>query len=105
MSKLTVIEKAARKLALREIAQMGGEVRAYRDLRITVAVIPSIGNIDRARFVRVAVAQCSGSDEFKRKRGELIAGERLLNDQAFSMPVDGRELFEIAYAVAEFLGE
>ena len=104
MAKMTANEKTLRKSYLAAIAEQGGVVQAYRGLRITVAVMPSICNTERARFARVAVAHCAGVDTFKRKRGELIAAERVLTDTAFSVPVDGRELWEIADSVAFFLG-
>lgn len=104
MAKLNVYEKTLRKEYLTDIAKEGGIVQAYRGLRVTVAVMPSICNTDRARFARVAVAHCAEADTFKRKRGELIAAERVLTGAVFSVPVEGRELWEIADSVAMFLG-
>lgn len=104
MAKMTADEKMAHGLLVQQIIEQAGIVQAYRALRITVAVVPAIGNTERARYARVSVAQCSEQDKFKRKRGELIAAERLIDGQFFSVPVDGRELWEIADAVAEFLG-
>ena len=104
MAKLNIYEKTDRKMFMTEVVEMGGIVQAYRGLRITVAVVPAIDNTMRARFARVSVAQCSEQDKFKRKRGELIAAERMVNGQFFSVPVDGRELWEIADSVAFFLG-
>jgi len=104
MAKLNVSEKAMRKKFLAFIANEGGIVQAYRGLRVTVAVMPSICNTKRARFAWVAVAHCAEADTFKRKRGELIAAERMANAQFFTVPVDGRELWEVADSVAMFLG-
>lgn len=104
MAKMTADEKMAHGLLVQEIIEQAGIVQAYRGLRITVAVVPAIGNTERARYARVAVAQCAEGDKFKRKRGELIAAERLIDGQFFSVPVDGRELWEIADSVAGFLG-
>lgn len=104
MAKMTADEKMARSLLVQQIIEQGGIVQAYRALRITVAIVPAIGNAERARYARVSVAQCTEQDKFKRKRGELIAAERLIDGQFFSVPVYGRELWEIADAVAEFLG-
>ena len=104
MAKMTANEKTLRKSYLAAIVEQGGIVQAYRGLRITVAVVPAIDNTMRARFARVSVAQCSEQDKFKRKRGELIAAERLIDGQFFSVPVDGRELWEVADSVAWFLG-
>ena len=97
-------DKMMRKNYLAEIAKEGGIVQAYRGLRITVAAVPAIGNTDRARYAHVSVAQCSEQDKFKRKRGELIAAQRLIYGQFFSVPLEGRELWEVADSVAEFLG-
>ena len=104
MAKLNIYEKTDRKMFMTEVVEMGGIVQAYRGLRITVAVVPAIGNTMRAHFARVSVAQCSEQDKFKRKRGELVAAERMVNGQFFSVPVEGRELWEIADSVAFFLG-
>lgn len=104
MAKMTAIEKADRKTFMAFIAKEGGIVQTYRGLRITVAVMPSICNTERARFAWVAVAHCAEADTFKRKRGELIAAERMVSAQFFSVPVDGRALWEVADSVAEFLG-
>lgn len=104
MAKMTADEKMAHGLLVQQVIAQGGIVQAYRGLRITVAVVPAIDNTMRARFARVSVAQCSEQDKFKRKRGELIAAERLIDGQFFSVPVDGRELWEVADSVAWFLG-
>ena len=104
MAKMTTTDKIAHGLLVQQVIAQGGIVQAYRGLRITVAVVPAIDNTMRARFARVSVAQCSEQDKFKRKRGELIAAERMVNGQFFSVPVEGRELWEIADSVAFFLG-
>ena len=104
MAKMNSTDKAMRKKFLAFIAKEGGIVQTYRGLRITVAVMPSICNTERARFAWVAVAHCAEADTFKRKRGELIAAERMVNAQYFSVPVDGRALWEVADSVAAFLG-
>ena len=104
MAKMTADEKMAHGLLVQQVIEQGGIVQAYRGLRITVAVVPAIDNTMRARFAHVSVAQCSKQDKFKRKRGELIAAERLIDGQFFSVPVDGRELWEVADSVAWFLG-
>ena len=104
MAKLNVYEKAMRKEFMTDVVEMGGMIRSYPAMRVTVAVVPAIGNTMRARYARVSVAQCSEQDKFKRKRGELIAAERMVTEQFFSVPVDGRALWEGADSVAEFLG-
>ena len=104
MAKMTTTDKIAHGLLVQQVIAQGGIVQAYRGLRITIAVVPAIDNTMRARFARVSVAQCSEQDKFKRKRGELVAAERMVNGQFFSVPVEGRELWEIADSVAFFLG-
>ncbi len=104
MTKMNSTDKALRKKFLAFIAGEGGIVQTYRGLRVTVAVMPSICNTERARFAQVAVAHCAEADTFKRKRGELIAAERMVNAQFFSVPLEGRELWEVADSVAMFLG-
>lgn len=104
MAKMTANDKAARRGFMQIITTQGGEIRSYPSMRITVAVMPTISNTMRARYARVSVAQCAEQDKFKRKRGELIAAERMASEQFFSVPADGRELWEIADSVAEFLG-
>ena len=104
MAKMTANDKMARKAFMQRIIAQAGMIRSYPAMRITVAVVPAIGNTMRARYARVSVAQCSEQDKFKRKRGELIAAERMVTEQFFSVPVDGRALWEVADSVAEFLG-
>lgn len=104
MAKMTTGDKLARRAFVQQVIAQGGEIRSYPSMRITVAVVPAISNTMRARFARVSVAQCSEQDKFKRKYGELIAAERMVTEQFFSVPVDGRELWEVADSVAEFLG-
>lgn len=104
MAKMTANEKTAHGLLVQQVIAQAGVIRSYPAMRITVAVVPAIGNTMRARYARVSVAQCSEQDKFKRKRGELIAAERMVNEQFFSVPVDGRELWEVADSVALFLG-
>lgn len=104
MAKMTAYEKNDRKVYMQRFNAMGGQVIAYPDMRITVAVVPCLRNAKRSRFAHVSIAQCSHADKFKRKRGELIALERMANGYLFAVPMDGRELWEVADSVAEFLG-
>ena len=101
---MNATNKMARRVFAQQVIAQGGMIRSYPAMRITVAVVPAIGNTMRARYARVSVAQCSEQDKFKRKRGELIAAERMVTEQFFSVPVDGRALWEVADSVAEFLG-
>lgn len=104
MAKMTASDKMARDVFMNQVTARGGDVFNYPSMRITVAVVPAISNTMRARFARVSVAQCATGDKFKRKRGELIATGRMAYEQFFSVPVDGRALWEIADSVAAFLG-
>ena len=104
MAKMTANEKKAHAAYVQRISDRGGVFYSYPSMRITVAVVPAIGNTMRARYARVSVAQCSEQDKFKRKRGELIAADRMVCEQFFSVPLEGRELWEVADSVAAFLG-
>lgn len=104
MAKMTAQEKRTRKEFMQRFTAEGGLIIAYPDMRITVAVVPCLRNAMRSRYAHVSIAQCSHADKFKRKRGELIALERVANGNIFAVPVDGRTLWEIADSVAEFLG-
>lgn len=104
MAKMTDTQKLQRKALLRELREeLKGEVFSVPAFGMVIAVCPSIGDTSRARFVRVAVAQCSASDKFKRKHGELIATKRLMYAEGLSVPVKGRTLEEIADSVAAVL--
>lgn len=104
MAKMTADEKNDRKVYMQRFTAQGGQVIAYPDMRITVAVVPCLRNAERSRFAHVSIAQCSHADKFKRKRGELIALERMACGYLFAVPMDGRTLREVADSVAEFLG-
>lgn len=104
MSKLNKIEKAYRRELLAALAMADGEVFSFPNGGflgnysggVTIAICPALES-ERAKFVHVAVAVCSENDEFKRKRGELIALERLMEDGEFiRMPRNGRSFLEIA---------
>ena len=47
MAKLNVYEKAMRKEFMTDVVEMGGMIRSYPAMRVTVAVVPAIGNMCR----------------------------------------------------------
>lgn len=104
MAKMNTTEKNDRKVYMQRFTAEGGLIFSYPDMRITVAIVPCLRNAKRSRFAHVSIAQCSHADKFKRKRGELITLERMANGYLFAVPMDGRELWEVADSVAEFLG-
>lgn len=83
--KLTKNEKAARRHLKMWVANMGGELFSFPDSDLVVCLIPAI-NSDRCRFIRAAVSMCSDTDMFTRKRGELIAMERMASGINFAVP-------------------
>lgn len=103
MSKLNKIDKAYRRELLAALALADGEVFSFPDGDflgnyaggVTIAIRPALGS-ERAKFVHVAVAVCSENDKFKRKRGELIALDRLDTDEVIRIPRNGRTLREVA---------
>lgn len=115
MSKLTKNEKIERRELLGVLSQIGGEVFSKPFHGVTVVVVPAVqysrfvydGTADSRstndRFVHVAVAICSESDTFKRKRGELIALQRLMNGETIPVSRNGCTLDEIADAVADMV--
>jgi len=101
MAKMTKIEKGERKEFLAEIRAAGGDVFTFGDSRVTVAIVPGIPNSERVRTVQAAVAICSEGDKFKRKRGELIAADRLLMGQSVPMQVgDADSFYDLAQEMA-----
>jgi hypothetical protein len=78
-------KKDIRKLMLRDFKAEGGYLFHFPDHGIVIAVKPCIQG-DRCRFVRVAAAQCSDGDTYKRKIGELVALTAL--DEGRSVSVD-----------------
>lgn len=70
MAKLYKDEKATRKALKAEIVKANGFVARY--VGVTVAVIPTCKG--HAKF---AVALCGSHDKFNRKRGELVAMQRV----------------------------
>lgn len=85
MTKLSKTEKAKRKHLKAWVANMGGELFSFPDSDLVMCLVPAI-NSDRCRFIRVAVSMCSDTDTFTRKRGELIAMERMAEGISFAVP-------------------
>lgn len=100
--KLSATEKTNRKLFKEVLIGQGGAVFTDDDFSITVVVAPACGR-DDSEFVHVAVAQCSPEDEFKRKRGELVALERWADGCMMSVRRNGRCLEDVARDTVDFL--
>lgn len=65
-------QKETRKWLIKNLGKAYGIVRAYRNLNITVLVVP-VTQDNNSVFYRVSVAYCGANDKFKRKRGEFEA--------------------------------
>ena len=83
--KLSKTEKADRRNLKAWVAEMGGELFTFPHADMVVCMVPSI-NSDRCRFLRASFAMCSDTDTFTRKRGELIAMERMAEGISFAVP-------------------
>lgn len=83
--KLTKTEKADRRNLKAWVADMGGTLHSFPNSDLVVCLVPAI-NSDRGRFLRASVAMCSDGDMFSRKRGELIAMERMAGGVSFAIP-------------------
>jgi hypothetical protein len=101
MTKLTREQKTFRKTAKENLENRGGEIFSFADEGVTVAVAPATGGY--CNFAHVAVAQCSLTDTFKRKTGELVALERLTSGQVISVPFNYRCNEDIAEAVRDMM--
>jgi hypothetical protein len=104
MTKLTREQKAFRKALKENVEGAGGEIFSFAEEGLTVVVVPAMpGNLG-SEFVHVAIAQCDfKDDEFKRKRGEYIALERLNCGAFWAVPVAARFNEEIAEAVRDMM--
>lgn len=100
--KLTASEKMDRKQFKNMMTAQNGQMFTDEDFGVTVVAVPACGRVD-SEFVQVAVAQCSPGDEFKRKRGELVALERWANGCVVSVRRNGRTLSQVAADMTDFL--
>lgn len=100
MSKLSRLEKIARREMKSGMAMIGGVVLSFPGQRVTVAISPALRGHSKTEFAHVAVAYCSEHDEFKRKRGEFEALTRF-DSQYFPLRwPDGMSLDDLAVNVA-----
>lgn len=84
-----------------DMQDAGGEVFSFPEEGVTVVIVPCAGN--DSEFVRVAVAQCDfKDDDFKRKRGELIALERWSSGESIAVK-NTCCLDDLAEAVCELM--
>lgn len=84
--KLTKDEKEYLKDLKLWIEQQGGKIVVNKALRMVTAYIPVIPGNKQSRFVHASFSYCSDSDKWNKKRGELIAAERLYYGQFAIMP-------------------
>lgn len=52
---------------------------------------------NRCRFIELAVAVCSPSDNFSRKKGRMLAESRLLAGNFITVPLAGYHLNDVPY--------
>ncbi len=108
--KLSKTEKIQRKDRLEELEGMGGMIDSCPDNKFTVAVVPA-NTFDAAvwhygedtEFFYIAASYCAATDEFRRKRGELIALERLFAGEFMIVPSYGRTVEEMLLQTMEFV--
>jgi hypothetical protein len=104
MTKLSREQKAFRKALKQTVEDAGGEIFGFAEEGLTVVVVPAMPGNLCSEFVHVAIAQCDfKDDEFKRKRGEYIALERLNCGAFWAVPVVYRSNEEVAEAVLDMM--
>jgi hypothetical protein len=104
MTKLNREQKAYRKALKENVEGAGGEIFSFAEEGLTVVVVPAMPGNLCSEFVHVAIAQCDfKDDEFKRKRGEYIALERLNCGAFWAVPAVWRCNEEIAEAVRDMM--
>lgn len=82
--KLTTEEKADLRGLKGWVKAQGGKIISNKAARMTTAFIPAVRN-KQSRFVKIAFSYCSDSDRWNKKRGELLAAERLYYGQFTTM--------------------
>ena len=110
--KLSKFEKQQRRAQLERLAQMGGRIDSCPIERLTVAVVPANtydeefwNDGQETEFFYVSASYCSGSDEFRRKRGELIAIDRLFGGEFLRVPAAGRSADEMLTNAMQFVSD
>lgn len=94
-------DKQQRKAWLEVMEAKGGRLFSVPTLGATVVIVPCVG--DNSEFARVSVALCDfKDDEFKRKRGEFIALERMfIKGESIPVMFNFRTFDEIAEATMQ----
>lgn len=100
--KLSTAQKASRQQFMEDLDLSGGIIRSEKPSGdvpgFTVAVMPaSEGLADDAEFFFVAVSTTDCGEKFSRKRGELVALERLFGGEFITVPSMGRSMEELAW--------
>lgn len=103
--KLNDAEKKTRKMYRTKLETMGGWMQSDRVLGTTIAAVPALafddnygaGGMDvMNKFFYVSASHCNhAADKFNRKRGELLALERLFDGEFIMVPSGDREVREI----------
>ena len=106
--KLSKQEKMDRQVFMEELDLAGGMVRSCKPVDqddwggepalngFTVAIMPAMEwAVPNSDFFYVAVSNCSPNEKFRRKRGELVALERLNGGEFLRVPAVGRSMIEV----------
>lgn len=107
--KLSRQEKADRQNFMEELDLAGGMIRSSKPVEgdlwdcipechgFTVAVVPATDTLrfDAPDFFYVSASHCSPSEKFRRKRGELIALDRLFGGEYITVPAQGRDVGDV----------
>lgn len=76
--KLTKQQKQELKDMRKDLRDEGGDVFAFRDLRVAIAIVPSDkGAGANSEFVRFSMATCADDDVYRGKTGKFLALERM----------------------------
>ena len=88
-----------------EHKEIGGKIFTFDAMGITIAIAPAVAG-NNCNFVQFSIAQCSPSDKFNKKRGELIAITRFASGFTMSKRiVKGNLLQDEAESIALFFNE
>lgn len=111
--KLNISEKILRKDYIQQLLDIGGTMESDVLTGTTVVVAPALsynneygaaGEDGENLFFYVAASYCSPEEKFRRKRGELVALERLFSGEFLAVPAYGRGVDQIMIDTMEFVG-